>query len=320
MEENGLAEIFAVAREGGRLKPFIPFDPQFLSLNPFIRMTLWSGFLGVLVAFMARYGADQVVMQRYFTARNLSAAQRGLWFSALVSVLSLTLLALFGLAIYTHAVKTGVLAGIPWESLPPLQKKSLAMGQLAAVIRAFPAGVTGLVAAGLLAATMSSIDSGINACSAAWMVDFHPRLFRPAAAGKQSIAVIDRRLTLALGVLSTAMALSLIVLIGPKNSLFMIVNKMINALGSPLLALLTLGMFSHRVNAPGMLSGGLVGIVASLAISLTVSRLALQYYAVANLLVTVAACYLFSYIATFVGHEQPAEAISWTWWARRDRN
>jgi SSS family transporter len=318
--ESGLAEIFAVAREGGRLKPFLPFDPQFLSLNPFIRMTLWSGFLGVLVAFMARYGADQVVMQRYFTARNLSAAQRGLWFSALVSVISLTLLALFGLAVYTHAVKAGVLAGISWESLPPLQKKSLAMGQLAAVIRAFPAGVTGLVAAGLLAATMSSIDSGINACSAAWMVDFHPRLFRPAAAGKQSIAVIDRRLTLALGVLSTAMALSLIVLIGPKNSLFMIVNKMINALGSPLLALLTLGMFSHRVNAPGMLSGGLVGIVASLAISLTVSRLALQYYAVANLLVTVAACYLFSYIFIFVGHEQPAGAISWTWWARRDRN
>ena len=317
--ENGIAEILAVAHEGGRLKPFVPFDPNFLSFNPFIRMTLWSGFLGVLVAFLARYGADQVVMQRYFTARSLPAAQRGLWFSALVSVLSLSLLALFGLAIYTHAVKTGVLTGISWEALSPLQKKSLAMGQLAAVIRAFPAGVTGLVAAGLLAATMSSIDSGINACSAAYMVDFHPRLFRSASAKPHSLTFLDRRLTLALGILSTAMALALISLVGPTNSLFMIVNKMINGLGSPLLVLLMLGMFSRRVNAPGILLGGIIGIIASLAISFSVCQLALQYYAVANLLVTVGCCYLFSHIAASLGHVQPTNAVSWTWWAWRDR-
>ncbi len=313
--ESGIGQIIAVAREGGRLKPFVPFDPDFLSFSPFIRMTLWSGFLGVLVAFLARYGADQVVIQRYFTARSLTAAQRGLWFNAFVSVLSLSLLALFGLAIYAHAVKTGALAGVNWEALSPLQKNGLAMGQLAAVIRAFPAGVTGLVAAGLLAATMSSIDSGINACSAAWMVDFHPRLFRPAAPKTNSLALMDRRLTLVLGILSTAMALSLIFLVGPRNSLFMIVNKMINGLGSPLLVLVMLGMFSRKVNAPGMLTGGIVGIIASLVISFSVRHLALQYYAVANLLVTIVPCYLFSLVAGRLKHVQSNENISWTWWA-----
>lgn len=67
------------------------------------------------------------------------------------------------------------IAPMDWSMVPPLQRKGIAMKQLAAMIRSFPPGVTGLVVAGLLAATMSSIDSGINACSAAYVTDFHRR-------------------------------------------------------------------------------------------------------------------------------------------------
>lgn len=317
MGDGGIGSILSLARDGGRLKPFVPFDPAFLSLDPRIRMTLWSGLIGVLVAFLSRYGADQVVMQRYFTARNLRTAQRGLWLNAAAAVVSLTLLAFFGLAIYAHAVKTGALPPLDWSQVSPLQRKGIAMKQLAAMIQSFPPGVTGLVVAGLLAATMSSIDSGINACSAAYVTDFHKRLFTGAASDPRSDLRLDKGLTLGIGIVSVLLALALIPLIGKTNSIFMIVNKLINGLGSPLLALILLGMFSRRANAPGMLYGGIVGLCASLTVSLLVRPLSLQYYAALNLLVSVVPCYVFSLLASLLGHKSPAASEQWTWFAWR---
>ena len=251
-----------------------------LSFDPRIRMTLWSGLIGVTVAFLARYGADQMVVQRYFTARDLRAAQRGLWLNAFVSVLSLSLLVLFGLAVYVHAVKSGALAGTRIMNGTALQ-------QIAALIRSFPSGVTGVIAAALLAATMSSIDSGINSCGAAYLTDFHNRLFRFRLPGHLLTAVIGSAVTF--------LALTAVPLAGRTNTLFMIVNKFVNGLGSPLLTLVALAMFSKRVNTFGMLAGGLCGVAASLAISFCVRNLALQYYAVANLILTITFCYLFSF-------------------------
>ena len=277
---RGDADAFRIALEGGRLKPFLPFDPAYLSFDPRIRMTLWSGLIGVTVAFLARYGADQMVVQRYFTARDLRAAQRGLWLNAFVSVLSLSLLVLFGLAVYVHAITSGALSGTRIMNGTALQ-------QIAALIRSFPAGVTGVIAAALLAATMSSIDSGINSCSAAYLTDFHNRLFRFRLPG--------HLLTAAIGSAVTLLALTAVPLVGRTNTLFMIVNKFVNGLGGPLLTLVALAMFSKRVNAFGMFAGGLCGLAASLAVSFCVRSLALQYYAVVNLILTVAFCYLFSF-------------------------
>jgi len=230
-------------------------------------------------------------------------------------VLSLSLLAFFGLAVYAHAVKSGVIADVDWSALSPVQQKVTAMKQLAGMIRSFPPGVTGLVAAGLLAATMSSIDSGINACSAAYLTDFHRRFFVSTETGTHSSKWLGRTLTVALGLLSTALALALIPLVGKTDTLFMIVNKIINGLGAPLLVLFLLGMFTRTANAPGVFYGGILGLLASLAISLRVRGLSLQYYAVANLLAMLAPCLLFSLAATALGHVQPPDRRDWTWFA-----
>ena len=313
--DGGFGDVLELARQGGRLKPFVPFDPDFLSPSPFIRMTLWSGLLGVFVAFLSRYGADQVVMQRYFSARDLRAAKRGLWLNAWAAVICLSLLAFFGLAVYAQAVRSGAIADVDWAALSPMQQKATAMKQLAGMIRSFPPGVTGLVAAGLLAATMSSIDSGINACSAAYLTDFHRRFFAAKETGADSSKWIGRMLTVALGFLSTGLALALIPLVGKTDTLFMIVNKIINGLGSPLLVLFLLGMFTRTANAPGVFYGGLLGLFASLAISLRVRGLSLQYYAVANLLAMLVPCLLFSLAATAFGHVPPPDRRDWTWFA-----
>lgn len=284
--QNGL-DVFRLAFNGDRMQPFAPLDGTFFSLDPRIRITLWSGLIGTAVTFMARYGADQVVMQRYLTAKSLKAAQKGIWLNAVASTVSLSLLVLFGMAIYANACRLGAFAADNGLSLPAAQRQAMALKQLSQLIHSFPPGVAGLILAGLLAATMSSIDSGINACTAAYVTDFQKRF--------NWKKIPSQVLSLVIGVVSTSLALLLIPAIGKSNSVFAIVNKLVNGLGSPLLCLMLLGMFSKKTNSSGVFVGGIIGLFASLAISFWLKPLALQYYAVANLLVCLAVCYVFSF-------------------------
>lgn len=271
----GAGDSVQIAFDGGRLRPFAPFDAACFSFDPTLRMTFWSALIGVSVAFLTRYGADQMVVQRYFTAKNLSSARKGLWLNAFVSVLSLSLLVVFGVAVYVCSVRAG---GEPGR-IPPI-------AVIAGMIRDFPVGVTGVIATALLAATMSSIDSGINSCCAAYVTDFHSRFFRKSPP--------ERLLSGGIGAAVTLLALVAVPLLAEANTLFMIVNKFINGLGSPLLALVLLTLLPWRVNASGVFYGGICGVIASLAISFGVNTLALHCYAVANLAVTLLFCLVLS--------------------------
>ena len=291
-QEQGWTGVWVQARAGGQLRPFLPFDPEFLSWRPTVRISLWSGLIGTFVAFLARYGADQMVVQRYFTARSLRAAVRGFWWNTLAALVALLLLTFLGLAI---AAGSG-------ESTAP------AMARFGAFAKALPYGLTGLLAAGLLAATMSSVDSGLNACLAAWMTDFEGRPTEAASDWRQ-----ERRYRRFVFLL-TAITILLAYVVGRTGDLFAVVNRVINGMGSPLLALILLGMFSRTCNARGAWIGGLVGTLLSLAISFGWDGLALHYYAVANLLATLAACWLAS-AATGSRDPVTADQLAWTWYA-----
>lgn len=195
------------------------------------------------------------------------------------------------------------------------------MQELAAVIRGFPPGITGLVVAGLLAATMSSVDSGINACSSAFVTDFYQRFRTHVPVDDHAGFRFSKTLALGIGVTVTVLALLLIPLVDQTQSLFMIVNKLINGLGSPLLALFLLGMFSRRANAPGLFYGGMLALPLSLIAIFYVRPLALQYYAALNLFVSILPCYAFSLLASWQGFRATDQNLQWTWsaWRKQKR-
>lgn len=289
-QPEGWPGIWLTAREGGLLRPFHPFDPEFLSWNPTVRITVWSAFIGTFVAFLTRYGADQMVVQRYFTARTLRAAIQGFWWNILAALTALLLLTFLGIAI---AVAQG-------------DGQASAMAQFGAFARTLPYGLTGVLAAGLLAATMSSVDSGLNACLAVWMTDFEGRPVDRIPEQRR-----ERRYRALLGLL-TIVTIVLAFLVGRAGDLFSIVNRIINGVGSPLLALILLAMFSRTCNARGAYIGGLIGIILSIAISFGWAGLALHYYAVLNLLVTVGACLISSRMTARTDPITP-EQLTWLW-------
>ena len=117
------------------------------------------------ITFLIRYGADQVIIQRYFTTKSLKDATRSFYLNIICASLSISLLALFGVVVYAYAVSSGTVA--------PGARLAVPLKHMAVLIKSFSYGGCGLLAAGLVAATMSSIDSGINACSAAFFCDFY---------------------------------------------------------------------------------------------------------------------------------------------------
>ena len=285
--DNGISGAFTSGIDGGLFKPFYPFDSQYFSLDPSIRMSFWSIVIGVFVAFLIRYGADQMVIQRYFTTKSLKAAKTGFWLNIICAMFLISLLAVFGVVIYAYAVDSNIINSGD-NLVNPLKHMAL-------LIRSFKYGGCGLLAAGLIAATMSSIDSGINACTAAYFCDFHQK-FNPEIGEENKSWRFSVILSVVLGVFSIVMALGCNYILGSQKSVFVIVNKVINGLGSPLLAIILLAIFSKKIKPTSVFIGGIIGVGVSIFTIVYIDNLALHYYAVLNLILTIFFCYLIDWI------------------------
>ncbi len=265
------------------LRPFKPSDWSVLHADPTIRMTLWSCIIGGSVAFLSRYATDQMVVQRYFTARDLGSARKGFVVNLVFHVFALLCLAVFGLTLRHWAIQHEAALSGP--------------AALAWFISALPSGLTGLLITALLASTMSSIDSGIHSATTSFVFDIRKRKSCQSSAGhkypKENSRGLDRLVTLIFGILVTGIACG----IGHLGTIFEIANKVINAIGAPLLALFAASLkdnWNGSMNSRGVFWGGIAGFIAAIATSLLVKPLALHYYAVCNLLFPLLLCYLAS--------------------------
>ncbi len=139
----------------------------------------WLGTLiGVPVLGFYYWSTNQYVVQRILAARNMEQAQ---WGALLAGVLKL--------AVPILIVFPGIFA---FHLFPDLAYQDMVYPAM--LLNLIPAGVTGLVLAGLLAAIMSSVDSALNASSTLIVLDFIvPN--RPGLNEKQ-IARIGRYVTL----------------------------------------------------------------------------------------------------------------------------
>ena len=266
---NGkFSSLINIVSSAGSLKPFLPFDSSIFSPSWNVRISMWSTFFGVLIAFLARYGVDQVVVQRYFTAKSEKDFKKSFILNAFSATLVILLIALFGLFVKVYALENGL-------NVKPLKAVSL-------FINSMPAGFSGLLIAGLMAAMMSSIDSGINSCATAFFTDIYQDFSMKKAKIVSAI----------LGILIIILALP----VGRLGSIFMTVNKVINGMGAPLLALFLSAIFK-KISSNAAFWGFISGIVASVIVITFVKGISLHYYAVVNFILTAFFILLFSLTA-----------------------
>jgi Na+/proline symporter len=201
------------------------------------------------------------------------------------------------------------------------------------IAHVFPVGLTGLVIAAILAASISSVDSALNALTSTAMIDFVERLYyrrnadvaSGAASNQQNRrdVLASRLTTLVLGLIGITASLQ----VSRLGSLLEISNKIINSFAGPILGIYLLGMFTRRATSLGVLVGGTVGAVITVATAfqaeLTVlansvlgtefdSKVAVSFLwpSTFGLFVTSTVGYLTSLLTSHTGRGHSRE---WTW-------
>ncbi len=229
-----------------------------------IPMTLWGMFIATLVARITTYTSDQVMVQRFQTARTLRDARQGFIITAVSDVVWMLALGFIGLALFAYYKAN--FGGLPeWAKESPDQLFPYFMAKI------FPAGLTGLVIAAILAASLSSIDSALNSLTSVAMVDFYGRLWanRPAEVNQEGEkqqrrqVFISRLFTIGIGFIGIVLACN----VAKLGSLLEISNKLINSFTGPILGIYLLGMFTRRAGANSVLVGGLAGFFVTLFVA-----------------------------------------------------
>lgn len=155
--------------DAGRLLPFHVARTAAFS-DPF---TICAAVLGGAVLSMASHGTDQLMVQRLLAARSLRAARAALIGSAVLVGVLFGLLSLIGVLLWGQAGGASVTAlgmQTPDELFPRF------------IVTALPAGLSGLLIAGVLAASMGSLSSTLNAMAGVVLTDFGPLPTRGLAA------------------------------------------------------------------------------------------------------------------------------------------
>jgi SSS family transporter len=132
-----------------------------------------------------------------------------------------------------------------------------------------PAGMVGLLMAAMFAATMSSMDSGLNRNAGIFIRNFYSPILRKSQASEKELMLASRLATLAMGIIIIAIGLFISSL--KHLSLFDIVLNIGALIGFPMLIPVLLGMWIR--NTPDwsgwatLLVGGVVSYVFGIALT-----------------------------------------------------
>lgn len=245
------AEAFAMMSEQGRLRWW---DPSLSLTKP---LTTWAVLIGFTIASMGSYIGDQMSLQRYLTSGSVAESSRAFLVNIIGVVIVLAMLAGVGVSLGAWYLVT------PDPALP-----ATADGVFPYFIaRELPPGVSGMLMAALLAATMSSITSGINALASSLTKDFRaPRVAGADAPWRDARREIwiARGVSLLIGIVATLTA----GLVAHLGQLFDITQKLLGVFLGPLglcllMAALKVPIHSKALIA-SLLGGCAVGWVAAL--------------------------------------------------------
>jgi SSS family solute:Na+ symporter len=241
---------------------------KWFSFDPFERSTMITVALSMCIWHICTHTANQMTVQRYLSTKDLRAARRSFVTGSLFGVAINLLLATVGIALLYYYVNYRGDA-LP-EGLNPADKHDADLIFPKFVVRQLPAGVAGAIMAAVLAASMSSIDSGINSLATVLFVEWRDRRAKGRGSKTRGPGTDDhvraaQGLTLALGLACTLAAYLVDVLPGQGNIVEMMsrtFNSFIGALGG----IFFIGIFMPRAGSAAAILAALCGMAASIVL------------------------------------------------------
>ncbi|MEE2635722.1 MAG: sodium:solute symporter [Acidobacteriota bacterium] len=227
-------------------------DPDF----PWLGMVLTPPIVGLWY-----WCTDQYIVQRVLAAADVPTARRG---------------AIWGAYLKLSAVFLFIVPGIVALGLANRGQLSLAEADQALpvlVSTVLPVGLRGLVAAGLLAALMSSLAAVFNSCSTLFTMDFY-KLLHPDASDTQLVQVgrLGTGVVVVLGIAWIPVMRLL------STELYTYLQNVQAYIAPPIAAVFLLGLLWRRVNA----TGAICTLVTGFGLGMTKLILELQADAVSG--------------------------------------
>ncbi|MEQ9443328.1 MAG: sodium:solute symporter [Cyclobacteriaceae bacterium] len=213
-------------------------DPDF----PWPSLLITSTIVGIWY-----WCTDQYIVQRVLTAKNIKEGRRGTIWGGFLKLLPVFLFLIPG--VIALALKQQ--GRLEWDS--PDQAFPVLMSNL------LPSGLRGLVAAGLLAALMSSLASVFNSCATLFTKDIYEKL-RPGTPEKK-LLTIGKIATVVIVILGIAW---IPVMQNISGVLYEYLQSVQSYIAPPITAVFLLGVFFKRINAKGAMATLVTGLIIAI--------------------------------------------------------
>lgn len=182
---------------GMKANKFRLFDFRFDLAEPY---NFWSGLFGGMFLTLATHGADQLMVQRYLSARSLKEASWSLITSGFVVIAQFALFLLIGVALYVfyHDYPNDPVSGLPLAIAKDREFATFIASRL-------PSGMLGIVVAAIFSAAMGSLSGSLNAAASSTVND----LYKPwnPQASEQSLVRLSKVMTAVWGALKMGVAM-----------------------------------------------------------------------------------------------------------------
>ena len=222
-------------------------DPEF----PWPSLVITSSIVGIWY-----WCTDQYIVQRALTAKNITEGRRGTIWGALLKLFPVFIFLIPGVIALALKQKGQLDWDTPDQAFPALMTSVL------------PHGLRGLVAAGLMAALMSSLASVFNSCSTLFTVDIYKKI-RPETSETQLVRV-GQIATLFVVIAGIAW---IPVMQNISGVLYEYLQSVQSYIAPPITAVFLLGLFSKRINGKGAMATLVSGlVVGAIRIALELSK------------------------------------------------
>ncbi len=164
---NGWSDVVAFAEPGNKFQSFNFTMP--LSLKEMFTggYGLIGGLIGGAFLAMASHGTDQLIVQRLLTCKDKKSSQKAVIFSGVLVFIQFTIFLIIGLMLFA------LYKGVDFKTLlvdgHNLTKSDEIFPMF--IVQNLPIGLAGLVVAGLLSASMSTLSSTFNSLASTTMFD-----------------------------------------------------------------------------------------------------------------------------------------------------
>jgi len=246
---KGIEGTWAPVKEAGKMAWY--FNDNY----PWIGMLFCAPIIGLWY-----WCTDQYIVQRALGAPNEREARRGSICAGFLKLLPVFIFIIPGMICFALAQsnKAPAIREALFDDKGQIVREQCQQAFPLLVKTVLPAGVRGIVVAGLLAALMSSLAGCFNASSTLFTMDFYSK-FRPKSSQHQLVWI---------GRIATTMMVLIgllwIPVIRGGKGLYDYLQTVQGYLAPPIFVVFFLGVFMKRLNAKGCLAALIVGFAMGL--------------------------------------------------------